>query len=147
MKAVKLIAVLGICALVLMACPSDDDDTKEKPIGNGTAVGLGDGYARSLDYTVEHGGAGYGRKIEVTVTVAGGELTFFDINGPDESPEPGRGQDFIESAKLVIDAKDKTDLENIFNFSFDEVDSTSGASLTYRGILQAGKDAFNQLRK
>ena len=146
MKALKLIAVLGIFALVLMAC----SDEGKKPVQDGTAVGLGDGYARTSDYLLDHNTTTYGAQITVQVTVAGGIITDLSITGPDESPTEGGaeyGQALIVKARQPIINRSLNNLETAFNISMSEIDATSMATSTLRGIRQAGNRAFDQLRR
>ena len=104
----------------------------------GTATGEGDGFASTpaQDWIDEHGETP-GEKIKVTVTVTDGWIEEVIIPNGDESPD--FGWKVIANAKSVIWAK------NTFDLTQADIDVTSTSTYTSKGIIEAGKNALNQI--
>jgi uncharacterized protein with FMN-binding domain len=143
MKRLNVILFILIVVMVFASCPIDDPVEPKGPslegIKDGTATGLGVGYAADLGEWGKMSKEGYsGDKISVTITVASGYFTDVNIIGDDESPNFGRR--IIQRARSVILKK------NTFDLVESDIEGVSGSTLTFNGIIEAGNNALDQLR-
>ena len=138
-----MLVLLGVIVLFLSVaitgCPgSNGADTRPRLEGipNGTASGLGHGYASSdpnfLEYNPE-----FGAQITVTVTVQNGFISDVIIYGPDETP--GWGSLIIDQARAIIMRT------NRFELSQDDFDVIAASTRTIGGINEAGINALENI--
>ena len=140
MKLFKYFLLPGVIALLgLTACVNAPPPLTG--LRDGTEFGLGDGVARtdgSIWFTY-YENIDYGKQIKVTVTVERGYITDVVID-PDHDESPSYVGHVIANAPAIIMAKNAFTLEN------SDIDANTRATLTIRGINQAGKNALDKLR-
>ena len=148
MKFRKLLYI--VCAITFLGvggCTGDDpeDNGAELPprlegIRDGTATGKGDGFGSYLGPLGKNDLEGtIGQQISLTIDVKDGFITEVTIIGPDETP--AMAGPLLINAPAVIKAKNTFDLEKA------DINGTTGATLSFNGIKEAGNDALDQLRE
>ena len=129
--------------LVLLAgCPIAAPEpirVRLEGVRDGTRTGLGDGWARTSEFLAYYGhltDGQYGERVSVTVTVEDGYITDVVVYRGNDSTifiEP-----LIDRMIPVVKAR------NTFDLAL--VDVGGGATASFRGIVEGGNNAIDQLR-